>query len=1461
MKRRTFFPGQQMRSLVLLLSVIGVGAGHDAAHAQNFLYNRNGQMVTIQSPAATAPTIVAHPASATVELGQPLSLAVQATGTGPLTYVWKKGTETISGNNAPTLFFPEFTANNAGSYTVTVSNGTGNATSNAAVLSLPVDPVASVLGVPGIWTRGGTTLMRASTDPQDTRNGGTGLTTGRVYTDKSYVQGVLTVTQPSTLRFWVILGDGTAAGAFGLTINKVLKKYENKYLWNGWTEQVVHLPPGTHTLRFEHSAGVYGRMAIDDMTLTTAADTDLDGMSDEWEREYFSNSLAQLATGDPDGDGNNNITEYYDITNPNLYGDHYTHLYTTIHGSGQVLRSVPEPTGGYRNHVGPVVVTAVPDPGYVFAGWGNAMSSNFHTQDLPFNYYISWNLSAYFDLAVTLGDAADAPGLTWTTGGDAPWVGQRRTNADGTDALMSGSVDQTMTPATGWVQTTVTGPAKLTFDLKYSRSSSASVYDFGPLVKLDGLDIGATVTENWQTYEVYIPPGSHTVRWENRQPESQSGSRYMISYLDKVSVTATTDTDSDGMADEWEQLYFGSLARNGSGDYDDDGVSDLTEYQDYTTPNNNYSKRYRVTVTTTGSGTVTKTPDLPSYLYGTMVRIIATPAVGWVFHSWENMHYTSNDLYFSGENVHALKAVFVPATTLNEALDNNELTFTSTYPSWNKSFTGSHDGVDVAELPGYSGTITTTIVGPQVLSFWWRSDVSSAVNTPLRFSVDGNVTHSVPGRSFWQRVFVNIPAGSHEVQWMGSTYNNSLFLDRVKNGVDTDTDGLPDAWETTYFGNLAATTGSIDSDNDNNSNQVEWADETHPTQAASAIYRLTVNRGELASVAINPDKLGYNPGEQVTLTAHSGLINWSGDATGTTNPLVVTMNASKTITANFSEFGLGVDNTQLAFTTGGAAPWVHEQNFGYDSVGEDAAKSGNLTTGQECWAEVTVTGGGLLSFDYLPNYNTNYATSVFAWTVNGVEAGRFTSTPSSYSAPNAYVKEGIIIPNGTHTIRWKYTKGDNSYEAVYMDNLVWTPMPYISAETALDTTGLTWNVGTPVPKWLGQSTVTHDGVDALQSTPIPEGGTTFVETTVNLAAQNVLNFWWKTSSRLGEHYFKLYVDGVSVKQLSGDSGWQNVGLLLSAGAHTLRWSYEKNTVYKDFEDLVWLDQVSIAPVQSSTLPVALDNSLTWTTSTIPWTGSNLMTHDGVDAAGSGAVAVNQESWLQTTVTGPGTISFWWKVSTAAFGTDVGYSVQNISSGFNVSSVFASNELDWTFVQVQVPAGSYRVRFTYDKWLNVSNLGSDKMWVDEFSFTTGGPSLSSWATSQGLSGPNAQANATPQNDGITNLQKYAFNLPGNAAVQGAARTLTPGTGVSGLPSIQSTGAGASRRLRVEFVRRRNVSGLTCRAQFGSTLVDFANGAGTETVTTINADWERVVIEDTVNQGTSTRRFGRVYIVAP
>jgi hypothetical protein len=49
------------------------------------------------------------------------------------------------------------------------------------------------------------------------------------------------------------------------------------------------------------------------------------------------------------------------------------------------------------------------------------------------------------------------------------------------------------------------------------------------------------------------------------------------------------DSDHDGMDDDWEVAYFGDLSRDGSGDFDGDGHTDLQEFLAGTDPTNNKS--------------------------------------------------------------------------------------------------------------------------------------------------------------------------------------------------------------------------------------------------------------------------------------------------------------------------------------------------------------------------------------------------------------------------------------------------------------------------------------------------------------------------------------------------------------------------------------------------------------------------------------------------------------------------------------------------------------------------------------------------------------------------------------------------------------------------------------------------------------------------------------------------------
>jgi hypothetical protein len=87
----------------------------------------------------------------------------------------------------------------------------------------------------------------------------------------------------------------------------------------------------------------------------------------------------------------------------------------------------------------------------------------------------------------------------------------------------------------------------------------------------------------------FIDQGNGQAVFEWTPTVGQAG-QYVISFtasdgLLKVSQKATIticsaeDTDCDGLADGWEMKYFGTLSRNGKGDADGDGWTDLEEFQ------------------------------------------------------------------------------------------------------------------------------------------------------------------------------------------------------------------------------------------------------------------------------------------------------------------------------------------------------------------------------------------------------------------------------------------------------------------------------------------------------------------------------------------------------------------------------------------------------------------------------------------------------------------------------------------------------------------------------------------------------------------------------------------------------------------------------------------------------------------------------------------------------------------
>lgn len=135
------------------------------------------------------------------------------------------------------------------------------------------------------------------------------------------------------------------------------------------------------------------------------------------------------------------------------------------------------------------------------------------------------------------------------------------------------------------------------------------------------------------------------------------------------------------------------------------------------------------------------------------------------------------------------------------------------------------------------------------------------------------------------------------------------------------------------------------------------------TGAAPVTYILSTTAAN-GTVTKSPNKSNYTSGETVSLTATPStgyqFSSWSGDITGTTNPVNVVMNSNKTVTANFTAIPTSTNLLSNGEFDTGSTGWssiFQGGATGSFSVVTDAAMSGANA------GRVTITNGGTANWN------------------------------------------------------------------------------------------------------------------------------------------------------------------------------------------------------------------------------------------------------------------------------------------------------------------------------------------------------------------------------------------------------------------------------------------------------------------------------------------------------------------
>ena len=127
--------------------------------------------------------------------------------------------------------------------------------------------------------------------------------------------------------------------------------------------------------------------------------------------------------------------------------------------------------------------------------------------------------------------------------------------------------------------------------------------------------------------------------------------------------------------------------------------------------------------------------------------------------------------------------------------------------------------------------------------------------------------------------------------------------------------------------------------------------------------------------------------------------------------------------------------------------------------------------------------------------------------------------------------------------------------------------------------------------WTVVDNVAYEGSFSLKSGAILDSQSASIQFTANMNTGNV-RFYRRVSSELGYDFFRVFVDSVEFTSaaISGESDWTLINIPISAGIHTIKFSYVKDPSVSAGEDSAWIDQFSmpIATISPAIIDFLLD---------------------------------------------------------------------------------------------------------------------------------------------------------------------------------------------------------------------------------------------------------------------------------
>ncbi|MEO0017200.1 MAG: hypothetical protein RLZZ522_483, partial [Verrucomicrobiota bacterium] len=319
-----------------------------------------------------------------------------------------------------------------------------------------------------------------------------------------------------------------------------------------------------------------------------------------------------------------------------------------------------------------------------------------------------------------------------------------------------------------------------------------------------------------------------------------------------------------------------------------------------------------------------------------------------------------------------------------------------------------------------------------------------------------------------------------------------------------------------------------------------------------------------------------------------------------------------------------------------------------------------------------------------------------------------------------------LTPNSTHdnyevTLAqadnlWHFQSDTNSGDSRDLYYLGNTAAGYTNAFTDLSAPHAHWwdgtNSGLKLRSFSGSAaSMTVEIGDLIPANTLvvssPNGGEIFFQGDARAITWN--------ANILGNVKIELFKGGVLNTTItantanSGSYTWSIPPTFTTGTNYTVKVTSVNNSATFDFSNANF--EIRYVP----SLAEALDKTdVVWVTAgNANWLAQTTTTHDGTDAGASGDIADNGQSYAQTTLTGPGTLTFWWKVSSESGWDYLRFLVDNVEQTGTLAKI--SGEVQWVQKTASIPAGSHTVKWLYDKDSIVSS-GLDAGFLDQVSYS-------------------------------------------------------------------------------------------------------------------------------------------------